>query len=155
MELNNSFVDFSVNMLEAHLNQSPDAMGLMEHPEDLGAVRTGAHPGSAWQFRNVRRLLGLPGVTWGALAQSDFGTPYPKPTRLLGRVVNLHKIIYEGDPVFDSNGGYVSPLPRQTSGSPMALGRLPDGAFRSSKAWMAQAWRTERITNLPRATWAQ
>ena len=47
VELHNSFVDFSANMLEAHLNQSPDAMGTMEHPEDLGAVRTGAHPGSA------------------------------------------------------------------------------------------------------------
>ena len=66
--------------------------------------------------------------------------PYPKPTRLLGRVENFHQIIYKGDPEFDGNGRYVGPLTKRTSSNPMVLGRLPDGTFRSesSAAWPPQ-----------------
>ena len=56
VELANSFVDFLVNLLAAHLRQNDDTMGLMEHTEDLRAVRSGHHPGSAWQFLSARGL---------------------------------------------------------------------------------------------------
>jgi len=58
----NSFIDFCAAMLSAHFGQKADATGLMEHPEDLGAVRSGHHPGSAWQFSKSKALLNLPGV---------------------------------------------------------------------------------------------
>ena len=137
VDMANAFVDFTVNVLSAHFGQNTRAAGLMEHPEDLGQVRTGHHPGSAWQFHNVRGLLRFAGVLWGALAQSDFGTRYPKPTRLLGRLDGLDKMIYEGAPAFDTGGHYTGPLPPRSKASPMMLGRLPDGSFRSegTAAW--------------------
>ena len=61
-------------------------MGLLEHPEDLGAVSSGLYPGSLWRFSNILDLLNFKDVEWGAIAQSDWGTPYVKPTRLLGRL---------------------------------------------------------------------
>ena len=39
VELANTLVDFSTDMLAAQFEQSADSMGVMEHPEDLGVVR--------------------------------------------------------------------------------------------------------------------
>jgi hypothetical protein len=89
-------------MLGNHFAQDPEATGIMEHPEDLGAVSSGHHPGSAWQFTNVKELLKINQVKWGALAQSQFGTPCPKPTRLLGRLMGIEKLFCEGPPTIDA-----------------------------------------------------
>jgi len=133
----NAFIDFSAAMLSAHFGQSSTATGLMEHPEDLGVVRSGHHPGSAWHFTNIKSLLNFPGVQWGALAQSSFGTSYPKPTRLLGRLGGLDQIFFEGPPQFDPKGGYKGPLPRQPAATPMTLGRKSSGGFntQATAAW--------------------
>ena len=133
----NALVDFSAAMMSAHLKQNPNATGLIEHPEDLGVVSSGHHPGSIWQFSNVKALLDLPGVCWGALAQNNYGTPYPKPTRLLGRLPGLQLCLSMGPPTFSSTGIYDGPLPKQTSTTPMTLGRNDDGRFRTqvTAAW--------------------
>jgi len=133
----NAFIDFSAAMLSAHLGQSSTATGLMEHPEDFGVVRSGHHPGSAWHFTNIKSLLNFPGVQWGALAQSSFGTSYPKPTRLLGRLEGLDQIMFEGPPQFDPDGGYKGPLPRQPAATPMTLGKKFGGEIntQATAAW--------------------
>ena len=140
VELANTFVDFSTDMLAAQFEQSADSMGVMEHPEDLGVVRYTTppqHPGSAWHFTGTQKLLDYPGVIWGALAQSDFGTPYLKPTRLLGRVPGLEEVVYAGAPAFDDEGLYIGPLPRGCQGMSMKVGRDKTGAFRTA---VTAAW---------------
>jgi len=91
----NSFIDFCASVLSNHFKQSSLASGLMEHPEDLGAVKSGHHLGSAWQFANIKALLSILSVRWGALAKSDFGAECPKPTRLIGRLGGLHLVFFK------------------------------------------------------------
>jgi len=134
----NSFVDFSVDGLRAHLAVGKERTGVMEHPEDLGIVSTGDHPGCSWHFDNVRALGNVDGVVTGALAQSDWGRPYPKPTRLLGRLPGMQDMLYVGWPSFDDTGKYSGPLPpNRGNGGSMPVGRAPDGTFMtsSSAAW--------------------
>ena len=133
----NVHVDFSTDMLRIQFERNEDAIGLMEHPEDLGAVRGGDHPGSAWQFNGVKGLVALPGVVWGALLQSDWGRPYPKPSRLLGRLKGLDGIVYEGPPDFDADSRYKGPAPRAIGVKPMTIGRNKAGGFHSTTtaAW--------------------
>ena len=66
VEQANTHVDFSADILKIQFERSKDAIGLMEHPEDMGAVRNGDHPGSAWHFNGIKSLVDLPGVSWGA-----------------------------------------------------------------------------------------
>ena len=75
--------------MQATLAQVCNAPGLLivEFPEDLGAVKHGEwygqRPASLWQRPEVGTLLEAKGVTTFGLRQSDFGTPFAKPTRLL------------------------------------------------------------------------
>ena len=140
VDLANSLVDFSTDALKKQFQRSPEGLGIMEHPEDLGVVRNTSppqHPGSIWHFKAMEELLTLPGVRWGALAQSDFGTSYPKPTRLLGRLPGLEQVVHLGPPAHDAKGVYTGPLPPVRGGAPMQVGRDGSGAFRTTAtaAW--------------------
>ena len=115
-ELGNNLADFAYEAMEAQLLQGKPAV--MEQPEDLGAPRRprvpGHRPGSMWQFAQHRQLLDLPGVRSVALAQLDFGTPSPKPTRLLHLLPgDTHPCMYEGLPQLDDEGKYMGPLPKK------------------------------------------
>ena len=70
----NDLVDFTVRALAAQAQQVEGTL-LLEHPEDLGACAEGGHPGSIWQWPEVRRLLGFSEVKTGALFQSDWDMP--------------------------------------------------------------------------------
>ena len=94
----NALVDFSADCLRAQFMVDSSRTGLLEHPEDLGVVHGGDHPGCSWHFNNVRALLDISEVITGALAQSDWGRPYPKPTRLLGRLPGMQDILAVGWP---------------------------------------------------------
>ena len=156
LQLANTFVDFTASILQEQFKRSVDAMGLFEHPEDLGKV-AGVSPGSAWQFRNVRALLKLPGVIWGCLAQSDFGAPWRKPTRLLGRIRDLNGMIHVGDPCFDKNGYYIGPLPMVKGPPSMPIGRDDSGGFKTSPsaAWPGPMCREAARRIIDHFSWAQ
>ena len=124
VELGNLLADFSFDALEAQFMRDGDAGGLMEHPEDLGKVRCGDHPGSVWHVERVKAILALHGVSWGALAQSDFGAPYPKPTRLLGHLLGLHNLVHVGAPSFDKDGFYAGPLLDKPRPPAMKVGKV-------------------------------
>ena len=70
------------------------------------------------------------------MRQSDFGTPYQKPTRLLGRLPGLEDHIYEGWPSFDEGSHYLGPLPKFTGTATRLIGRTGSG-FRTADtaAW--------------------
>ena len=133
----NTHVDFSADILRIQFERDESAMGLMEHPEDLGAVRCGDHPGSAWHFHNIKDLVDLPGVVWGALLQSDWDRPYPKPSRLLGRLDGLLEVVHVGPPTLDKDKNYVGPAPKAEGVKAMTLGKSADGSFLSTAtaAW--------------------
>ena len=104
----NKLVDYTAFLLQAQMETCP-GLTVLEHPEDLG--RTKSHtPGSIWRFPGVLGLLAVPGAVTGALRQCDFGTEYQKPTRLLGRLPGLEKVLSMGLPKYDEKDNYVGPL---------------------------------------------
>ena len=106
----NTLVDFTVEVLAAQMQNSP-GLTILEHPEDLG--RTGNDvPGSIWQLDAIKELKGKGNVITGAIRQSDFGTTYQKPTRLLGRLPGLAGHVFEGWPCFDGGGLLHRPAPQ-------------------------------------------
>ena len=138
----NLLVDFTAEVLEVQMRTLGRA-GLLEHPEDLGNLQPrqgapGGCPASIWRWPSIMALLEFAGVDWGALCQTDFGTSYLKPTRLLTNLQKSSDIISLGEPIFDVAGKYLGPLaPRaRPDGQEKLIGRQ-DGSFRTSAtaAW--------------------
>ena len=120
-KLANILVDFTTRVLAAQMENCP-GLTILEHPEDLG--RTGRDvPGSIWQLENVKALGDCKDVDTGAIRQSDFGTAYQKPTRLLGRLPGLANHIFGGWPCFSAEGDYTGPLPAFTGTAARLIGR--------------------------------
>ena len=84
----------------------------------------------------MRRLVEHDGACTGALFQTDWGTPYRKPTRLLGRWPGLEKILHLGLPDISDDNAYRGPLPEMTPVKVKLLGQK-NGKFRTgpSAAW--------------------
>ena len=72
-------VNFMAEFLDMQLGTFEQAMGILEHPEDLGAVIGKGVPGSIWRWKVVKDLLKHPGTATGAFYQSDRGRPFAKP----------------------------------------------------------------------------
>ncbi|CAE7761061.1 unnamed protein product [Symbiodinium sp. KB8] len=93
---------------------------LLEQPEDLGAVTAGSRPSSMWQRASFRTIADHPRALHVAFHQADFGTPYPKPTRLLLATRQpLPDAMHRGLPSFDDLGFYKGPLPRHATAGRM------------------------------------
>ena len=106
----NMFVEFSATALRLQAKRGGGI--LIEHPEDLGRRRGSdatSSPTSMWRWPQLRSLLAVPGVFWGALHLADFGVPHLKPTRLLTNFDVLKDILQVGDPRFDQRGFYMAP----------------------------------------------
>ena len=87
-----SWLIFPLRVVAAALDL-PSSFVLLEQPEDLGAVATGRRPSSMWQRPLFRDLVDHSSAQHVVFHQADFGTPYPKPTRLLlksTQVLYLH-----------------------------------------------------------------
>ena len=117
----NTMADFTFSALKAQA-QHPGHVAFFENPEDLGAVRRGPwqgqRPASMWQFDAFNELTNLPACRTVAFHQHDFGTPYPKPTRLLLLNVpeDLDKDHFShGPPSFDDQGYYAGPLTQRNT----------------------------------------
>ena len=106
---------------------------LFEHPEQLGAVKSGDIPGSVWDFPSMRELIeSTQSATWG-IHQCFFGSETPKPTRLGS---NLPGALRFGQRwhVLDESGNYLGPLGVCPRNHDYALiGRCEDG-WRTSAA---------------------
>ena len=123
--LGNTLADFSLRTATAALDL-PCAFALLEQPEDLGAVAIGRRPSSMWQRPLFQAVVGHPNAQHVVFHQADFGTPYPKPTRLLLRTRQaLPAGMRSGLPNFDSQGFYTGPLPRHPTARPMQPLRRP------------------------------
>ena len=131
----NVLVDFTAEALEAQLEIN-DSMALLEHPEDLGAGSRDEAPASIWEWISIRRLLTFKGTVTGAIRQSNWGTEYHKPTRLMGRLPGLAEILHEGWATFDDQGVYTGPLPKVDNTKRGLIGRA-GGTFvtSGSAAW--------------------
>jgi len=130
----NVLVDFAVKAIAAQHLTNP-GLTVLEHPEDLGRV-PGGTPGTIWQLRKVRELTESRDVVTGAINQSEFGTTYPKPTRLLGRLPGLSKHMSEGWPTFDSEDYYLGPLSKSSTASARLIGQAGRSfATAASAAW--------------------
>ena len=130
----NILVDFTATALAEQLQNEPGLV-ILEHPEDLGKVGKDV-PGSIWQFESIKELTSQHNVVTGAIRQSDFGTAYQKPTRLLGRLPGLSEHMHEGWPTSDDVGHYAGPLPKFSGTSTRLIGRQ-GAAFRTTDtaAW--------------------
>ena len=104
----NKLVDFTVRILQSQLEAGLKVV--LEHPEDLGRRRNNARPASIWQWPKVKSLASSSSVVWGALYQSDFGSQFLKPTRILSNLLGIENILKVGPPAFDMHGSYVGPL---------------------------------------------
>ena len=135
--LANNLIDFSFLACKTLLTCCPTASLVKEHPEDLGVVTTGPYkgctPASIWQWPQHLELVNL-GATSLGLRQSDFGTPYTKPTRLLIKIsAPLPATFFVGLPTFDDSGAYTGPIPRSETRPQVTLARSSkDSTFRTS-----------------------
>ena len=84
---------------------------LFEHPEDLGVVH-GEHPGSVWQWPEIRELIASTTAQCFAIHQCHFGADTPKPTRFLTTMHTQDPRCLQTLPRFDKLGFYKGPLPR-------------------------------------------
>ena len=117
--LGNILADFSLRVAAAALDL-PCSFVLLEQPEDLGAVAIGQRPSSMWQRPLFLDVAGHSNAQHVVFHQADFGTPYPKPTRLLLRTTQaLPAGMRSGLPDFDSHGFYTGPLPRHPTARSM------------------------------------
>ncbi len=133
-EIGTTLADFSLDAIETQAHTG--GMMLMEHPEDLGKCRNGNVPASVWRFPAAKRISQIPGCTWIGVRQSDYGTPYAKPTRLLGRMKGMEALGFLGPPEFDAQGFYKGPIPQGGAHQVQLVGRTADG-FRTgpTAAW--------------------
>ena len=68
--------------------------------------------------------------------QADFGTPYPKPTRLLLKSTQvLPACMRRGLPDFDSQGFYTGPLPRHPTARSMQASRTASFSTTGTEQW--------------------
>ena len=116
VNLANDMVDFTFELFQLHFAWE-SAVGVLEHPEDLGTVTHGpfygCRPAAIWQFPAFFILLALPGVITVGLRQCDFGTEYVKPTRLVLKLFGgLSPLFFPGLPELDSEGFYNGPIPK-------------------------------------------
>ena len=105
----NLFVERSLKACE--LTAAANGCFILEHPEDLGAVR-GEQPGSNWQWDELLDLIPKLGALCFAVQQCQFGAPTPKPTRFLVNMPVTDPRCFVALPRFDKNGSYLGPLPK-------------------------------------------
>ena len=103
----------------------------------------------------MKRLLPLGDCLPAALNQSDFGTPYAKPTRVFFRIhpdCPLDPRFLVGLPTYDEEGYYVGPLPR-VSGLQSLMKTSGDVGFRNTgtAAWPDQL--SETIADSLQQSW--
>ena len=148
----NALIDLVVDAFQTQLSLSSAHIALLGHPEDLGLRLGGGNPGSIWRWPEIEALMKYPGMTWGALHQCDWGRPYKKPTRLLGRLEGLGEILASGAPRFDEKGFYVGPLPATGPADIELVGKAESG-FKTgpSAAWPPAL--CERLAQLTLQHW--
>ena len=134
----NEFIHFVIRAIAAQL-QAENRLkcivrGLLEHPEDLGAVRTG-RPASIWQLPEIRRSFPPRTSTTVAGHQCQFaGVDRKKPTRLFGNLPNLASFGRKGWPQTNFWGKYLGPLPFDCGHNhrQRMVGRNKEGGFNTS-----------------------
>ena len=118
--LGNILADFAFEAILAQIQQDP-GIGVMEFPEDLGAVRHGqwhgVRPASIWQWDLMESVRNVTNVHEYGIFQSDFQAPYLKPTRIMLKGTATAATAYKGPPTFDEAGFYTGPLPRANAKS--------------------------------------
>ncbi|CAE8681799.1 unnamed protein product, partial [Polarella glacialis] len=136
----NFLTDFSFECLKSQRRTRP-GLCIMEFPEDLGAIAhgkwQGARPASIWQWPEFAELLADKSFATLGLRQSDFGTPYVKPTRFLLRLPVISPApVFFGAPTFDGEGFYTGPIPKFTTSLTLAR-QAGETGFRTSgtAAW--------------------
>ena len=141
IQLGHCLADITFEILLLQSSLEPGLI-VMEFPEDLGAVFSGpwagSRPASVWQLPQFKQLLAQPGVRTMGIRQSDFGTAYVKPTRILYKLVALEQRGFPGEPAFSAEGAYQGPFPRTTA--QVSLVRRPgDTGFKTTgtAAWPA------------------
>ena len=125
VQLANFFVDRSIALASTQV--STGGFFLFEHPEQLGAVKTGHIPGSIWDFPSMRELIeSSQSATWG-IRQCFFGSETPKPTRLGSNLPGAWRF-GQCWHVLDESGKYLGPLGTCPHDHDSALiGRCQDG----------------------------
>ena len=112
-EAANILVDRSFEAILVGYRSPARTRHLLEHPEDLGVVRTGDRPASIWQDPHHLQIIKETGAQTGALHQCRYpGALSKKPTRITSDLKGFKDFVVLGWPTFDKLGRYVGPLPR-------------------------------------------
>ena len=153
-ELANTLVDFNYKIMLKHVVHDETIL-VLEFPEDLGAITSGdwkgTRPASIFQWQQFEELLQADGVVTAGIRQSDFGTPYVKPTRLIFRFPGTEETLpslFLGPPSFDDSGYYTGPIPR-TLGKIGLAKQSRNEAFRTTTT---AAWPKKLCQELVRLT---
>jgi hypothetical protein len=129
-ETGNDLLQVAIDMMTACAKAG--ALGVLEHPEDLGVTPMG-RPASIWQLPDVREL-GKVGFKTGVLHQSDYGAGSPKPTRFMANKGALAKAWRFGWPHFHEDGRYAGPLGLAPPGFDSMVKMPGDTEFKSTNS---------------------
>ena len=134
----NSMIRFCLRILEVAIRRGLGV--LLEHPENLGSVRSRpsptVRPASIWELQELTRLQGGEVFTV-AFYQCQFGAKSRKPTRILSNLQPLRLWGWTSWPRLNAQGCYVGPLPLQCSCGRSHQGlikRSADDAFATTEA---------------------
>ena len=159
-QLGNILADFSWDACLTQLQFNPSGFLVKEHPEDLGCVQygpfAGCSPAAIWQAPQHQECIKLGALSVG-IRQSDFGTPYVKPTRLLlklGQDCKLPQQFFVGVPEFSEDRSYLGPIPR-AQGTTSLIRREGDTSFRTTgtAAWPPRL--CSALADLLQSAWAR
>ena len=152
--LANSLTDFNYKAMKHHVAHE-DTILALEFPEDLGAISTGewrgTRPASIFQWPAFEELLSLPGVQTGGIRQSDYGTDYIKPTRLIFRFPGTTETpmkLFPGPPEFDNFGFYIGPIPKAEG----KVGLAKQSQYEPFRTTSTAAWPSKLCEELVRLT---
>ena len=134
----NSMIRFCLRILEVAIKRGLGV--LLEHPENLGSVRSRpsptVRPASIWELQELTRLQGGEVFTV-AFYQCQFGAKSRKPTRILSNLQPLRLWGWTSWPRLNAQGCYVGPLPLHCSCGRSHQGlikRSADDAFATTEA---------------------
>ena len=97
---------------------------MLGHPEDLGVVDSGVHPGSLWHLPYLKEFLAKDKVYTGALFLHSFCTKAVRLTRFITNLKFTKGWLVKGEAKFEVLGEYLG-----------SLEKLSDVQLTSTKEW--------------------
>ena len=151
----NTMIKLCIQVIQK-IQTSPQVAFLLEHPENLGAIRSRpsftVRPASIWELDEVQALAQGRGFT-RAFHQCKFGAISQKPTRILTDLKGLKDIGYHSWPTLNKQGLYLGPVPTHCTCGKSHSGIIKRGAEEQFSTTKAAAYPEAMDLTIALALW--